>query len=318
MTAVVPLLRRNSSIVLAFAVAGILFLAGTAYSSDFASVNHIRTVLISASFIGFVGFGQTFCILTGGIDLSIPATLAGSAVLTAYLANGNQGELAWIIPLVVGIAMIVGLVNGLGVAYAGVPPIIMTLGMLSAITGLLLIYTNGGISSAPPQGLINFVNGNTLGMSTDLLLWIGVTVLATIILSFSVFGRKLYAVGTNPVSAFLAGVNVRRVLLVPYIVSAIGSALTGILLLGFLGQAFVNIGDEYLFSSAVAVAVGGASILGGKGHYIGTVAGAIILTLIAANLQLHSLGTSAVQISYGLILLATVYVAGLRFGRRTA
>jgi ribose transport system permease protein len=139
---------------------------------------------------------------------------------------------------------------------------------------------------------------------------------ATIVLSFSVFGRKLYAVGTNPTAAFLAGVNVRRVLLVPYIVSAIGGAFTGVLLLGFLGEAFVNIGDEYLFSSAVAVAVGGASILGGSGHYIGTVAGAIILTLIAANLQLLSLGTAALQISYGLILLGTVYLAGLRLGRR--
>jgi len=109
---------------------------------------------------------------------------------------------------------------------------------------------------------------------------------------------------------------VRRVLLVPYIVSAIGGAFTGVLLLGFLGEAFVNIGDEYLFSSAVAVAVGGASILGGSGHYIGTVAGAIILTLIAANLQLLSLGTAALQISYGLILLGTVYLAGLRLGRR--
>ena len=88
------------------------------------------------------------------------------------------------------------------------------------------------------------------------------------------------------------------------------------LLLGFLGQAFINMGDEYLFSSAVAVAVGGASILGGKGHYIGTVAGAIILTLIAPNLNLLSLGESAVDISYGVILLATVYLATIRLGRR--
>ncbi len=309
-------LRRNSSIVLAFAVAGALFVAGTVQATDFASYTHVRTVLISASFIGLVGFGQTLCILTGGIDLSIPATLAGSAVLTAFLANGKSSELLWIIPLIVGLGAVVGLINGLGVAYAGVPPIIMTLGMNSAIQGLLLIYTHGGFASAPPQGLISFVNGNTLSLSTDLLIWIGVAAFATILLSASVFGRRLYAVGTNPVAAFLAGVNVRRVLLVPYIVSAVGGALTGVLLLGFLGQAFVNIGDEYLFSSAVAVAVGGASILGGRGHYIGTVAGAIILTLIAANLQLLSLGTSAIQISYGLILLTTVYIAGLRLGRR--
>lgn len=309
-------LRRNSTILVAFVLAGVLFLAGTIQATDFASYTHVRTILISASFVGLVGFGQTLCMLTGGIDLSIPASVAGAAVLTAFLADGDSGKLVWIIPLIVGIGFVVGLINGVGVAYAGVPPIIMTLGMNSAITGLLLIYTHGGFASAPPQGLIDFVNGNTISMSTQLLIWVAVTIFATILLSWSVFGRRLYAVGTNPLAAYLAGTNVRRILVVPYVISAIGAALTGVLLLGFLAQAFVNIGDEYLFSSAVAVAIGGASILGGRGHYIGTVAGAIILTLIVANLQLLSLGTAAVQISYGVILLGTVYIAGLRVARK--
>jgi ribose transport system permease protein len=315
-TTLAEFFRRNSTIVFAFLLAGVLFAAGTVQATNFASYLHVRTILISASFVGLVGFGQTLCMLTGGIDLSIPATVAGAAVLTAFLANGHDGELLWIVPLVVGIGAIVGLVNGLGVAYAGVPPIIMTLGMNSVIQGLLLIYTNGGFASAPPQGLINFVNGNSIHFSTQLEIWIAVTIFATILLSWSTFGRRLYAVGTNPVAAYLAGTNVRRILVVPYVVSAIGGALTGVLLLGFLAQAFVNIGDEYLFSSAVAVAIGGGSVLGGRGHYIGTVAGAIILTLIVANLQLLSLGTAAVQISYGLILLGTVFLASIRVGGR--
>jgi ribose transport system permease protein len=312
----VDTLRRNSSIVLAYVLAGVLFLVGTLQATGFASYEHARTVLITASFVGIVGFGQTLCMLTGGIDLSIPSNIAGAAVLTAFLAKGSSGDLIWIVPMIIGFGMIVGLINGLGVAYAGVPPIIMTLGMNSAIQGLLLIYTNGGFASAAPPGLVNFVNGNTLGLSTMLLIWIGVAVIATALLSVTSFGRKLYAVGTNPLAALLAGVNTKRILVVPYVVSGASAAVTGVLLLGFLGQAFINMGDDYLFSSAVAVAVGGASILGGKGHYVGTVAGAIILTLIAANLNLLSLGESAIQISYGLILLATVYVATIRLGRR--
>jgi ribose transport system permease protein len=312
----VDILRRNSSIVLAYVLAGVLFLVGTLQATGFASYEHARTVLITASFVGIVGFGQTLCMLTGGIDLSIPSNIAGAAVLTAFLAKGSSDDLIWIVPMIIGFGMIVGLINGLGVAYAGVPPIIMTLGMNSAIQGLLLIYTNGGFASAAPPGLVNFVNGNTLGLSTMLLIWIGVAVIATALLSVTSFGRKLYAVGTNPLAALLAGVNTKRILVVPYVVSGASAAVTGVLLLGFLGQAFINMGDDYLFSSAVAVAVGGASILGGKGHYVGTVAGAIILTLIAANLNLLSLGESAIQISYGLILLATVYVATIRLGRR--
>lgn len=316
MTAILITLRRNSSIVLAFVIAALLFVFGTIQTTGFASYAHTRTVLITASFVGFVGLGQTLCMLTGGIDLSIPANLAGAGVLTAFLAHGDSAQLVWIIPLIIGFGLAVGLVNGIGVAYAGVPPIIMTLGMNSAIEGLLLIYTHGGFASAPPQSLINLVNGNTLSVSTDLLIWILVAAFATILMSWSVFGRKLYAVGTNPVAAFLAGVNVKRVLLVPYIVSGVAAALTGLLVLGFIGQGFVNMGDEYLFSSAIAVAVGGASILGGRGHYVGTIAGAIILTLITADLNLRSLGTSAVDIAYGLILLGTVYIATLRIGRR--
>ena len=309
-------LRKHRSIVLAFVLALVLFLIGTVQASGFASYDHIRTILITASFIGLVGVGQTLCMLTGGIDLSIPSNLAGAAVLTAFLANGSSAPLVWIIPMVIGFGMVIGLINGLGVAYAGVPPIIMTLGMNSAIQGLLLIYTHGGLAASAPTNLVNFVNGDTLGVSTMLLIWLGIAALATVLLSLSAFGRKLYAVGTNQAAARLAGVNVKRVLVVPYVVSGAGAAVTGVLLLGYLGQAFITMGDVYLFSSAVAVAVGGASILGGKGHYIGTVAGAIILTLITANLNLISLGESAIDIAYGVILLATVYLATVRLRRR--
>jgi ribose transport system permease protein len=310
--AVTATLRRNSPILLAFAIALLLFVAGAARTTNFASWVHVRSLLITASFIGLVGVGQTLCMLTGGIDLSTPSVLSGAAVLTAFLAHSRASALVWLVPLVLAAGLVVGLLNGIGVAYAGVPPIIMTLGMNAAVQGLLLIYTNGGFASAPPAKLSNFVNGNTLGFPTEVIVWLVVAAAVTIALSWGVFGRRLYAVGTNARAAALAGVDVRRVLVIPYAVSGVTAALAGVLLLGFLGQAFVNMGDEYLFSSAIAVAVGGASILGGRGNYIGTVAGALILTLITANLDLFSLGTSAVQISYGVILLGTVYLATLR------
>ena len=307
--------RRNSAIALAYALALLLFVAGVLHTTNFASWPHIRTILITASFIGLVGVGQTLCMLTGGIDLSTPSVLSGAAVLTAFLANGHTSALVWLVPLVLAGGLVVGLLNGLGVAYAGVPPIIMTLGMNAAVQGLLLIYTKGGFASAPPIRLVRFVNGNTFGFPTQVIVWLIVAAMTTIALSWGVFGRRLYAVGTNPTAALLAGVDIRRVLVIPYAVSGVTAALAGVLLLGFLGQAFVNMGDEYLFSSAIAVAVGGASILGGRGHYLGTVAGALILTLITADLNLFSLGTAAVQISYGVILLGTVYLATLRSRR---
>jgi ribose transport system permease protein len=307
--------RRHRAIVFAYGIAVLLFLVGTIHSSGFASGPQIRSTLIYAAFIGIIGFGQTLCILTGGIDLSVPWTLTGSAVLTSILANGHGSRLPLILLLVLALAIVVGLINGIGVAYIGVPPIIMTLGMNGTLQGLLLVDTNGGISSTPPRGLISFVTSQVDGIPVIVVAWIIVALVACILLSATTFGRRLYAVGTNARAAELAGVRVRRVIVVPYVVSAVGAALTGLLLMGFNGQAFLTMGDPYLFSSAVAVAVGGASILGGSGHYAGTIAGAIVLTLIASLLPLFHLGAAWLQIAYGVILLATVYLAGLARSR---
>ncbi len=311
----VDVVRRHRAIALSYVVAVLLFVAGTIHAPDFASGSHIRTMLIYASFIGIVGLGQTLCILTGGIDLSIPQTLTGAAVLTSILAGGHAERLPGLTVLVVGLAVVVGLLNGVGIAYIGIPPIIMTLGMNGALQGLMLVYTHGGFSSTPPQGLITFVLGATSGLSNDLLIWAAVIVLGCVLLSASTFGRTLYAVGTNRTAAYLAGIHVKRVLVVPYIISAVGAALTGLLVMGYNGQAFLGMGDDYLFGSAAAVAVGGASILGGEGHYVGTVAGSLILTLVAAILPIFNLGPAALKIAYGAILLATVFLANVRVAR---
>jgi ribose transport system permease protein len=304
-------LRKHRAIIMAYLIAAVLFLIGTIHSSNFATGSQLESILIYAAFIGIIGFGQTLCILTGGIDLSVPWMLTGSAVLTSVLANGHASRLPVILLLVLALAIVIGLVNGIGIAYFGVPPIIMTLGMNGALQGLLLVYTNGGISSNPPAALVNFVTSHVLGVPMIVVIWIVVAVIAFCLLSATTFGRRLYAVGTNARAAELAGVRVQRVLVVPYVVSAVGAALTGLLLMGFDGQAFLTLGDPYLFSSAVAVAIGGASILGGSGHYAGTIAGAIVLTLVGSLLALFNLGAAWLQIAYGVILLATVYVASL-------
>lgn len=312
---VLEFFKRNVPILLSYVIVVLLFVAGTAKSSGFGSGSNIRVLALQASFIGMIGLGQTMCILTGGIDLSVPWTFTGAAVLTSILANGNASKLPKVLMLVLGLAIAVGLFNGIGVAYVGVPPIIMTLGTNGALQGLLLVYTKGGISSFPPPALNTWVLENTVGVPNLLWVWIAVMVSGTVVLSFTTLGRRLYGIGTNRSAAYLAGVNVRRTLVVPYIFSAVGGAGAGVLFMGFSGQAFLSMGDPYLFASAAAVAVGGASILGGNGHYIGTVAGALVLTLLNALLVMFSLGTGYLEISYGAVLLIAVFVANLRPSR---
>jgi ribose transport system permease protein len=307
-------LRRfagNRSILFAYAGAVVLFAATSAFSTGFASANHLRILLIQASFIGIVALGQSFVILGGGIDLSIPWTLNGAAILVTLFANGHNGPLVWAIPLVLGMGAVVGLVNGLGIALLGVSPIIMTLGMNVILSGALLLYTNGSPTAVAPPAIESLATGRLGPIPYDTILWVALAALATLVLTWTAFGRHLYAVGTNRTVAQFSGIAISRVGIVTYIVSGLTSALAGIVLTGYVGQAYLGMGDPYLFSSVAAVAIGGASILGGSGHYLGTVAGALILTVLAGLLPILNLDPAALQIIYGLVILVTVAAATL-------
>jgi ribose transport system permease protein len=317
-SSVKTLVARNRNIVLAYAGALALFIITTLYSPGFASPNHVRILLIEASFIGIVALGQTFVILGGGVDLSIPWVLNGAAILMTLFANGSNGPLIWVIPFLLLLGALVGLVNGLGITYLGVSPIIMTLGMNGILEGALLIYTQGSPTAGAPPFIVTMVTGKVGPIPYDVLVWLGLTALAAIALSTTTFGRHLYAVGTNSTVAYFSGVSTRRVTILSYVVSGMAAVIAGILLTGESGQAFLGMGDPYLFSSVAAVAIGGASILGGSGHYIGTVAGALILTILSGLLPILNLNPAALQIVYGIVILLTVALATVRLRREEA
>jgi ribose transport system permease protein len=307
-------LRRfasNRSILFAYAGAIALFAATSAFSSGFASANHVRILLIQASFIGIVALGQTFVILGGGIDLSIPWTLNGAAILITLFADGSNDPLWWAIPLVLGLGATVGLLNGVGIAFLGVSPIIMTLGMNVILSGALLLYTNGSPTASAPPAIESLATGRVGPIPADTILWLALALVATLVLTWTAFGRHLYALGTNRTVAQFSGIAITRVTVVTYVVSATTAALAGIVLTGYVGQAYLGMGDSYLFSSVAAVAIGGASILGGSGHYLGTVAGALILTVLAGLLPILNLDPAALQVIYGVVILITVAAATL-------
>jgi ribose transport system permease protein len=307
---------RNRAIFVAYGLVLALFVAGTIHSLGYAAPTNIRSLLIYGSTIGIAAFGQSLCILTGGIDLSIPWTMTGAAVLCAKLGGGGGSDLAEVLVLIALLAVAVGIVNGVIVAYASVPPIIMTLGMNGVLQGLVLVYTNGGGSATAPPGLEHWLRTDLFGVvPKQVLIWAAITVVATLILTRGTLGKRLYAIGTNANAAHLAGNNVRRTLVIPYVISAVSGALAGVLLMGFSGGAYFTLGDPYLFATAAAVAVGGASILGGTGHYLGTVAGALTLTLIVSLLTLLNVGQAWLNIAYGLILLLALVLATPRARR---
>jgi ribose transport system permease protein len=302
-------LSRNVAIALVYFLALALFIGSSIAVNGFSSSSSVKNILLLATILGLVAAGQTLVILGAGIDLSVPWVMTSAAVLTASMTDGDSSALVWVLPIVFGLAIVVGLFNGLGVAVLGISPIVMTLATNVMLSGLLTLHVQVGSPVAAPSAISDLASGELLGLPVPLFLLLGVTVLMTIVLTFTPFGRRVYAVGANVTASRFSGVNPVTVTTATYVCSAIGSAAAGLVLLGFVGRAFPGIGDEYQFSTIAAVIVGGASILGGSGHYIGTVAGVLLLTILNALLQAYSLGAGTVLIFYGVIIIVSVWIA---------
>jgi ribose transport system permease protein len=305
-------LNEHRSIVGAYLIAIVMFVVTSAFTSGFSSPSNVRYLLVSATFIGLVGLGQTFVVLGGGVDLSIPYTLNAVALLTTIWADGRNDRLVWVLPAALGVALAIGLINGIGVALLGVSPIIMTLGMNVVVEGAVLVYMGGEQPGPAPHLVDQFALGRAGPVPVSVLIWAAAIALATLVLSITVFGRRLYAVGTSRTVSEFSGVNVAPVQIATYMISALSAGVAGVLVTGFTGQAYLGMGDAYLFASVAAVAVGGAPLIGGSGNYLGTVAGALVLTLLAGLLPVLNLDQGWTQIIYGLMILGTVALATAR------
>jgi ribose transport system permease protein len=299
---------RNRLILLAYAGMILLLLVTAMFSPGFLSASNMRSTVVLAAFVGIVAIGQTFAIIGGGIDLSVPWVLNSAAIMMTLLCAGQDAPLIWVVPLVLAAGGIVGLINGTGIAHFGVPPIIMTLATNVILQGLILVMTGGSPTPSAPA-LIKFLSVGRIGSFPVIaLIWIALTLVATLLLSKAAFGRHLYALGTSVTVAEFSGVPTTRTTMLTYVISGVTASLAGILLTGYSGQAYLGMGDAYLFTSIAAVAIGGASILGGSGHYLGTVAGALVLTILTGLLPALNLSSGALLIVYGAVILVTVSI----------
>jgi ribose transport system permease protein len=300
---------RHRPIVLAFLGLLVLAVAAGVALPGFLAASHLRSMIVLAAFIGLVGLGQTVVIIGGGIDLSVPWMLNSAAILVTLLAHGENRPLLWAMPLVLALGTLLGAANGLGVAAFGVPPIIMTLASNVILEGAILVHTGGAPTAAAP-GWVQFLAVGRIGpLPVVLILWAALASLLSLVLSRTAFGRALYAVGTSAEVARFSGLPIFSTTVAAYAISGLSAALTGVLLSGYSGQAYLGMGDPYLFISVAAVAIGGTSILGGSGHYLGTVAGALVLTVLTSLLPALNLSAGALLVIYGVVILATVSLA---------
>jgi len=305
--AILPLLRRNTIVVLILLL--IAFVAGIELARP-GTVNSVwvSNTLLFAAPLGILAAGQTLVMLTGGIDLSVAAIATGSAYILATSASLG-GVAAVLLGLSIGI--IVGFINGVGIALLGVQPLVMTLGTGLMTGGVLTVYSQQMLASEPrvPDFIQALGAGKIFGVVPfDLFLWAPIAFLMVFGLARSGFGRLLYAVGDNREACKLAGVRVWQVLLVDYVLCGLFAAIAGLVLVGGTNAADLSLADVYLLPSVAAVIIGGTSIFGGRGGYAGSIVGALILTVLTSLLTLLDASEPIKQILYGAIILALAAV----------
>lgn len=289
----------------------ILILGSRFVSPSFGSISFTKTVIVLSAFTIIASFGQYIVVVTGGLDLSVPSVMATGGLLITGLSMGQNVRLWWAIPLVLGLGFLIGALSGLGVVYLKVSPVIMTLATNVILGGVVLVYTDGTPRGSAAPFLVELVQGRLFGGALPKVI-VGLVVfllIATVIMNQTTFGRRVYAVGSNPRVAYLSGVRVNLILILVYAISGFCSALAGMALAAYSNNSFLGMGDPYLLLSLAAVVVGGTSILGGRGLFVGVVGGGIILTTITTTLAGTSIPDSVRDMVIAVVILAAVIVA---------
>src|SRR5271170_4327306 len=296
----------------AFACILVLLFAGSLYSSSFLSPEYLLQQLKVASFLGVIATGMMMVILLGQIDLSVPWVVAvGGMMSTAATGWGPTGQ-ALAIPFGVACGVTLGMVNGFGVAYLRIPSMIITLAVNAVAQGLMVVHT-GGFSpqdaSSPAMRML--ATGELFfGLPNALIVWAVVGAGAIFLLNRTTFGRAVYGIGNRERAAYLSGINTQRVVLIAFALAGGLSAFGGVLLAGYASKAAQAMGDAYLLPAIAAVVLGGASILGGRGSYLGTVAGVILITLLQSILSVVQMPEAGRQITYGIVIVAMLLLYG--------
>jgi ribose transport system permease protein len=264
------------------------------------------TVLVLSSFLAILALGQGAVILTGGLDLSLPWTIALCGIVVSGMAAGSNAELIYAVPIVLLIGALVGLLNGAGIVLLGLSPIVMTLAMNGILQGVSLLYSGGTPDGFAAPLLRALMTQKFMGV-TPVVIFLALFVVAAVtLLTRTGFGRRIYAIGNSMRAAELSGIGVKRTVVSVYILSGVCAAIVGILLSGLSGQASLGMGDEYLLPSIAAVVVGGTLITGGRGNYMGMLGGVLLLTALQTLLAGTTFPMSVRQIIFGLVILGAV------------
>jgi ribose transport system permease protein len=294
---------------------GLMWVGLSIGTDSFATFGNFANLLRQGSIWAIMAVGQTFVIITAGIDLSAGAVVGVAGTVVALLMKaGVPVPLAVLVTLGFGVA--VGWVHGFGIVRLGLPPFIMTLASLTALRGIGLLMTNGQTIAGLPAAFSALARDSSLGIPNLFLAVIAVAVPCHLLLHHSRWGRHLYAVGSNREAARLSGIRVNRVLYLAYILSATLSALAGILTTARIGIGVATTGDGWELQAIASSVIGGASLFGAVGSVPGPLLGAMLLTTINNGANLLNINPFWQRIVTGGLIVAIVYLDQLRRPKR--
>jgi len=304
-TGIISNIFKRGGIYLAF---GILIIIIAIIAPKVLAPLHILDMLKNGSVLGIIAIAQTLLILIRGIDLSVGAHVILIMLLVDGISMKNPDKTLLVIVVALAVGVLVGLLNGILVVKLKIEPLVSSIGVMSLLTGISYIYTKGfGKGQAPPF-IRELGSGQVFKVvPVSVIIWAVLAIILIVVLKKTIFGRKIYAVGSNPRSASIVGISVTRISLTVYVISGVLVAIAGIILAGYLSNPTLAGGDTYPMDSIAAVILGGTIFAGGKGGVGGTIIGTLIIVVLASLLNILGLGHPWKLILQGLIVLLLVF-----------
>jgi ribose/xylose/arabinose/galactoside ABC-type transport system permease subunit len=310
---------RHESAALAIVLLGLIFGIGALSRGGSLSATNAANVLLQSSIRGIASIGQAMVILTAGIDVSVGGNALFCSTLGAALMT--TGELSIVSnPLPIGLVALIMLLSGLGwgavnsalVARVGIPALISTLGMWQITTGAAFEVIEGRSIGSLPESLAWWGQGNVAGVPVPVIIFIIVAIIAYYVLNYTSYGRSIYATGGSPVSAWLSGININRVLFSVYIIAGFLAGLAAFIQLGRVMSASMMGLEGLELDSIAAVTIGGVSLFGGRGNLIGVIIGSLIIGVVNNGLSVLKAGPPAIRIVKGTIIIVAVAIDTVR------
>jgi ribose transport system permease protein len=304
----------DNSVLVSLAAIVLIVAIGSVFLPDFLSVKYLIQQLRIASFLGIIATGAMVVILLGHIDLSIPWTMTVAAMVATTITGFGGAWVDFAIPAGLLVGVLVGLINGIGVGVIRLPSMILTLAVNAVLLGLTVVYTGGfapQTKASPPMRWLGR-ESSLLGIPNVLWVWLALGVFVVMVLRRTAWGRAIFAVGNREIASYLSGIRTGRVICTAFTFAGFTSALGGILLAGRFDQSYQGMGNDYLLPAIAAVVIGGTHILGGRGTYLGTVAGVLVITLLSSVLAVMQMPEASRQIIYGVVIIVMLLLTAAK------